>query len=85
MLPVTELRRQLADSDTGGTRWERGEEAARRAQEFAAEAQTHASVWFDKSRVLLEEQTQRLLTAFEAGKEAMREEIRKWSPASPPQ
>jgi len=28
---------------------------------------------------MFEEQTQRLMNAFEAGKEAMREEIRKWS------
>jgi hypothetical protein len=28
---------------------------------------------------MFEEQTQRLVAAFEAGKEAMREEIRKWS------
>src|ERR1041384_6232085 len=56
---------------------ERGGEFARRAQEFAAEAQGRAGEWLDKSRELFEEQTQRLLTAFEAGKEAMREEVRK--------
>jgi gas vesicle protein len=63
---------------------ERGSEAARRAQELANEAQLHAGPWMEKSRALFEEQTQRLLAAFEAGKEAMREEIRKWSPPSPP-
>jgi hypothetical protein len=34
----------------------------------------------DKSRDLFEEQTQRLMTAFEAGKDAMREEMRKGPP-----
>lgn len=58
---------------------ERGQEMARRAQEWAGHAQQQAGEWLDRSRELLEEQTQRLLSAFEAGKEAMREEIRKWS------
>lgn len=62
---------------------ERGGDAARRAQEWAGEAQTRAGEWVEKSRELLEEQTQRLLSAFEAGKEAMREEIRKWSTSAP--
>ncbi|HET7339911.1 MAG TPA: YtxH domain-containing protein [Methylomirabilota bacterium] len=55
----------------------RGAEFARRAQEFATDAQGHAGEWLDKSRELFEEQTQRLMTAFEAGKDAMREEMRK--------
>ena len=42
------------------------------AQQFATEAQGRAGDWFDKSRELFEEQTQRLMSAFEAGKEAMR-------------
>ena len=58
---------------------ERGSEVAQRAQEWAGEAQSHAGEWLDKSREMFEEQTQRLMNAFEAGKEAMREEIRKWS------
>jgi len=58
---------------------ERGGEVAKRAQEWAGEAQSHAGEWLDKSREMFEEQTQRLMNAFEAGKEAMREEIRKWS------
>lgn len=58
---------------------ERGGEVARRAQELATEAQGRAGEWLDKSRELFEEQTQRLMTAFEAGKDAMREEIRKGS------
>ena len=56
---------------------ERGNEVAKRAQAMASDAQGRAGEWFDKSRELFEEQTQRLMTAFEAGKDAMREEIRK--------
>jgi gas vesicle protein len=56
---------------------EHGGEFARRAQEMATEAQGRAGEWLDKSRELFEEQTQRLMTAFEAGKDAMREEMRK--------
>jgi gas vesicle protein len=52
----------------------RGGEFARKAQEIA---QGRAGEWLDKSRELFEEQTQRLMTAFEAGKDAMREEMRK--------
>jgi len=44
---------------------------------MATEAQGHAGEWLDKSRELFEEQTKRLMTAFEAGRDAMREEIRK--------
>lgn len=58
---------------------ERGGEVAKRAQEWAGQAQQHAGEWLDKSREMFEEQTERLITAFEAGKEAMRDEIRKWS------
>jgi gas vesicle protein len=61
---------------------ERGTEVARRAQAFAHEAQGRAGEWIDKSRELFEEQTQRIMSAFEAGREAMREEIRKG--AEPP-
>ena len=59
---------------------ERGGELGRRAQEFANEAQGRAGEWLDKSRELFEEQTQRLMGAFEAGREAMREEMRKTPP-----
>src|SRR5437660_634143 len=45
-------------------------EIAKKAQEFAVDAQGHAGEWLDKSRELFEEQTQRLLNAFEAGKDA---------------
>jgi len=54
-------------------------DVARRAQEFASEAQGRAGDWLDKSRELFEEQTQRLMSAFEAGRDAMREEIRRGS------
>ena len=56
---------------------ERGGGVAKRAQAIATDAQGRAGEWLDKSRELFEEQTQRLMTAFEAGKDAMREEIRK--------
>ena len=56
---------------------EHGGEFARRAQEMATDAQGRAGEWMDKSRELFEEQTERLMTAFEAGKDAMREEMRK--------
>jgi gas vesicle protein len=56
---------------------EKSEEWARRAQELAGEAQGRAGQWLDKSREVFEEQTQRLMSAFEAGKDAMREESRK--------
>ena len=59
---------------------EKGEELARRAEQLAGEAQGRAGEWLDKSRELFEEQTQRLMSAFEAGKEAMREEIRRGEP-----
>jgi gas vesicle protein len=56
---------------------ERGGDVAKRAQAMATEAQGRAGEWLDKSRELFEEQTRRLMTAFEAGRDAMREEIRK--------
>jgi gas vesicle protein len=55
---------------------ERGGDLARRAQELATDAQGRAGEWLDRSRELFEEQTQRLMTAFEAGRDAMREEMR---------
>jgi len=61
---------------------ERGNEFARRAQEFASDAQGRAGEWMDKSRELFEEQTQRLMSAFEAGRDAMRDEMRK-GPTAP--
>ena len=58
---------------------EQGGEVARRMRDIASEAQGRAGDWLDKSRELFEEQTQRLMNAFEAGKDAMREEIRRGS------
>jgi gas vesicle protein len=59
---------------------ERGGEFARRAQTLATEAQGRAGEWLDKSREVFEEQSQRLMDAFEAGREAMRDEMRKAPP-----
>jgi len=58
---------------------ERGGEWAKRAQDLASDVQGNAGEWMDKSRELFEEQTQRLMSALEAGREAMRDEIRRWS------
>src|SRR5437899_10708260 len=58
---------------------DRGGDVARRAQEFANEAQRRAGEWLDKSREIFAEQTQRLMSAFEAGRDAMREQIRRGS------
>jgi gas vesicle protein len=69
-----EMRDQLRDQLL-----EHGGEFARRAQAVANDAQGRAGNWLDKSREVFEEQTQRLMSAFEAGKDAMREEIRKGS------
>ncbi len=54
---------------------EKGEEFARRAGEFASEAQVKAGDLLEKGREVFEEQTQRLVSAFEAGKAAMKEEM----------
>jgi gas vesicle protein len=70
--PRTGLQNRELLSDHGG-------DVARKAQSWAGDAQHQAGEWFDRSRELLEEQTNRVMSAFEAGKEAMREEIRKWS------
>ena len=56
---------------------EKGGDFSKRAQEYAKEAQVRAGEYFDKGRDFFEEQSQRLTTAFEAGKEAMKEEIGK--------
>ncbi len=54
---------------------EKGDELARKAQALAAEAQGRAGTWLDKGREVVEEQTERLRGAFEAGKQAMRKEM----------
>ena len=58
---------------------DKSNELAKKAQQIATEAQGRAGDWFDKSRELFEEQTQRLMGAFEAGKQAMREDMDKGS------
>jgi gas vesicle protein len=55
---------------------ERGGEWLKKAQEKAGDAQVKAGDLFDKGREYFEEQTQRLVSAFEAGKSAMREEMK---------
>ena len=45
------------------------------AQERAGATQERAGTLFDKGREYFEEQTQRLASAFEAGRSAMKEEI----------
>jgi gas vesicle protein len=77
---ATLLLTPKAGEGNRGLLGERGSELARRAQELAAEAQGRAGEWLDKSREVFEEQTQRLMGAFEAGRDAMREEIRKMPP-----
>jgi gas vesicle protein len=59
---------------------EQGSELARRAQELAVDAQNAAGQWIERGREVLEQQTQRLMGAFEAGRDAMREEMRKGHP-----
>jgi gas vesicle protein len=54
---------------------ERGGEFLKKAQEKAGETQGRASDLFDKGREYFEEQTQRLASAFEAGRSAMKDEI----------
>src|SRR2546428_12846124 len=54
---------------------DRGGDVARRAQEFASEAQGRAGDWLDQRRGLFEEQTQRLMRAREAGRDAPPEEL----------
>jgi len=54
---------------------EQGGEAWRKAQQRAGDVQLKAGDLFDKGREYFEEQTQRLISAFEAGKSAMKEEM----------
>src|SRR3989442_7243979 len=51
-------------------------EVAKKAGEFAAEAQGRAGEWLAQSPEAFEEQTQRLLNAFRAAHDAMRRGIR---------
>jgi gas vesicle protein len=59
---------------------ERGTELLKRAQEAAGTTPERAGELFDKGREYFEAQTQRLASAFEAGKQAMREEMEKSRP-----
>jgi gas vesicle protein len=59
---------------------EQGSELARRAQALAADAQHVAGQWLERGREVVEQQTERLMGAFEAGRDAMREEIQKGHP-----
>ncbi len=59
---------------------EHGGELLKRAQEAAGDTPGRAGELFDKGREYFEEQTQRLASAFEAGKQAMREEMGKGRP-----
>lgn len=55
-------------------------DVVRRAQDLAGEVQTRASTWLDRGRDLLKTEGQRVREAFDAGKEAMGEEIRRTTP-----
>ncbi len=54
---------------------EHGGDVLKKAQEAAGEAQVKAGDLFGKGREYVEQQTGRLVSAFEAGKAAMREEM----------
>lgn len=54
---------------------EQGGEAWRLAQQKAGDVQVRAGDLFDKGREYFEEQAQRLTSAFEAGRSAMKDEI----------
>ena len=56
---------------------EKGGDFSTRVQEDAKDAKMRAGELYDKGREFFEEQSQRLMTAFDAGKEAMKEEIGK--------
>jgi gas vesicle protein len=54
---------------------EHGGDFFKRAQDVAGQAQDRAGDLFDKGREYFEEQAQRLTSAFEAGRSAMKDEI----------
>jgi gas vesicle protein len=66
-----ETREYIADRGN-----EVSETVARRAHDLAADVQSRAGTWLDRGRDLLEGETRRLRDAFDAGREAMRDEIR---------
>lgn len=59
----------------------KGTEWARRAQEMATDVQDRAGEFVEKGRERFEQQAERLTAAFEAGREAMKEEISRGRPA----
>lgn len=54
---------------------EKGEEFAKRAKEGLGDSRERADDFVQKGREFVETQSERLISAFEAGKEAMREEF----------
>jgi len=54
---------------------EQGGDLFKKAQEAAGDAQVKAGDLFGRGREYVEEQTHRLVTAFEAGRSAMKDEI----------
>jgi gas vesicle protein len=70
-----EAREYIADRGN-----EMGETITRRAQDLAADVQRRAGTWLDRGRELFEEEAQRLRGAFAAGRDAMRDEIRRSIP-----
>lgn len=54
---------------------ERGGEILKRAQSAAGDAGVRAGDLFDRGRDYFEDQSQRLLSAFEAGRSAMKDEM----------
>jgi gas vesicle protein len=60
---------------------EHGEEVLSRARATAGEARVKAGDLFEKGREYLEEQSNRLISAFEAGRAAMRDEMTQGRPS----
>ncbi len=67
-----ETREYIADRGN-----EVSEDVARRAQSLAADVQHRAGGWLDRGRDLLEAESRRLRDAFDAGRQAMHDEIRR--------
>jgi len=60
-----------------------GESMARRAHDLATDVQSRTGTWIDRGRDLLDAETRRLRDAFDAGREAMRDEIGRSGGAPP--
>jgi gas vesicle protein len=67
-----EAREYIADRGN-----EVSESVTRRAHDLAADVQGRAGTWLDRGRDLLETEVRRLRDAFDSGREAMRDEIRR--------